>query len=118
MTHTDGTGEREAAGLLSSSQSRINNGAGTRSQEMVYHAAEELLHHQQNEPTADDQPRRRSVNYRTIEPILDVVFFVFFFLFFFGLVFIFLWDAGRGRRVSTFHSAVSFPVSIPITNKR
>lgn len=57
--------EREAAGLLSSSQSRISsNGAGTRSQEMVYHAADELLLHQQQQQSesTDDQPRRRSVN--------------------------------------------------------
>ena len=58
----DGAGEREAAGLLSSSRMNNNGGGNTRSQEMVYHAAEEV--HQTND-SADDQPRRRSVNYRT-----------------------------------------------------
>lgn len=63
-------GEREAAGLLSNS--RINNGTGTttRSQEMVYHAAEELLlNHQEQNELSDDQPRRRSVNSTDIEPL-------------------------------------------------
>lgn len=57
----DGPAEREAAGLLSHNQNRIN--AGTRSQEVVYQATDELLpHHQPNDANDSNQPtRRRSV---------------------------------------------------------